>query len=49
MEDFDIREFAKRIPEKLKTIREHFNMTVDEFAPLVHANNGAEIDPTNAT
>ena len=47
MEDFEIPElpeFPKRITEKLKTIREHFNMTADEFAPLVHAKNGAEIE-----
>lgn len=44
MEDLRIAEFPKRIPEKLKAIREHFNLTVDEFAPLVHAKNGAEIE-----
>jgi len=43
-EDFDIPEFPKTHSRKAKTIREHFNMTVDEFAPLVHANNGAEIE-----
>lgn len=44
MEDFEIPEFPKRIPEKLKMMREHFNMKADEFAPLVHANDGAEIE-----
>jgi hypothetical protein len=44
MEDFEIPEFPKRIPEKLKMIREYFNMKADEFAPLVHANDGAEIE-----
>ena len=45
MEDLEIREFPKRIPEKLKIIREHFNMTAEEFAPLVQVNDGAEIEP----
>ena len=44
MEDLEIREFPKRIPEKLKIIREHFNMTAEEFAPLVQVNDGAEIE-----
>src|ERR1044072_2840293 len=36
-------DFPKRIPEKLKTIREHLNLTPDEFAPMVGARTGAEI------
>jgi len=44
MEEFEIPEFPKRIPEKLKLIREHFNMTAEEFAPLVQVNDGAEIE-----
>jgi hypothetical protein len=35
--------FSKRIPEKLKAIREHFNLTPDEIAPKVGARTGAEI------
>ena len=44
MQEFEIPEFPKRIPEKLKMIREHFKMTAEEFAPLVHATDGAEIE-----
>ena len=35
--------FPKRIPEKLRTIREHLKLTPDEIAPLVGARTGAEI------
>jgi DNA-binding XRE family transcriptional regulator len=35
--------FPKRIPEKLKTIREHFKLSPDEIAPKVGAQTGAEI------
>jgi hypothetical protein len=35
--------FPKRIPEKLKMIREHFKLTPDEIAPMVGARTGAEI------
>ena len=35
--------FPKRIPEKLKTIREHVGLTPDEIAPMVGARTGAEI------
>lgn len=35
--------FPKRIPEKLKTIRAHFNLSPDEIAPMVGARTGAEI------
>lgn len=35
--------FPKRIPEKLKQIREHFNLTPDEIAAMVGARTGAEI------
>lgn len=35
--------FPKRLPEKLKTIREHFNLTPNEIAPKVGARTGAEI------
>jgi hypothetical protein len=35
--------FPKRIPEKLRTIREHFKLTPDEIAPMVGARTGAEI------
>jgi transcriptional regulator with XRE-family HTH domain len=34
----------KRIPEKLKAIRERFQMTHDEIARFVGARNGAEIE-----
>ena len=33
----------KRIPEKLKAIREHLKLTPDGIAPLVGARTGAEI------
>ena len=35
--------FPKRLPEKLKTIREHLKLTPDEIAPKVGARTGAEI------
>jgi DNA-binding XRE family transcriptional regulator len=35
--------FPKRIPEKLKTIREHLGLTPDDIAPKVGARTGAEI------
>lgn len=35
--------FPQRIPEKLKAIREHFNLSPDEIAPKVGARTGAEI------
>ena len=35
--------FPKRIPEKLKTIRERLGLTPDEIAPKVGARTGAEI------
>ena len=35
--------FPKRIPEKLKTIRERLGLTQDEIAPMVGARTGAEI------
>ena len=36
-------DFPKRLPEKLKAIREHLALTPDELAPLVGARTGAEI------
>jgi hypothetical protein len=36
-------DFPKRIPEKLKAIREHLALSPDELAPLVGARTGAEI------
>ena len=42
--DYDnLPPFPQRIPEKLKTIREHFNLSPDEIAPMVAARTGAEI------
>lgn len=42
--DYDnLPPFPQRIPEKLKTIRNHFKLTPDEIAPKVGAKNGAEI------
>lgn len=35
--------FPKRIPEKLKAIRERLGLTPDEIAPKVGAKTGAEI------
>ena len=35
--------FPKRIPEKLKTIRERLGLTPDQIAPRVGAKTGAEI------
>lgn len=35
--------FPKRIPEKIKTIRERLGLTPDEIAPKVGAKTGAEI------
>lgn len=39
----DVPTFPKRIPEKLKAIREHFGFTPDEMAVKVGAKTGAEI------
>lgn len=36
-------DLPKRIPEKLKTIREHLGLTPDKIAPMVGAKTGAEI------
>ena len=36
-------DFPRRLPEKLKTIRERLAMTPDQIAPFVGAKNGAEI------
>ena len=36
-------DFPKRIPEKLKAIREHLGLTPDEIALRVGARTGAEI------
>jgi transcriptional regulator with XRE-family HTH domain len=35
--------FPKRLPEKLKAIRERLGLTPDEIAPKVGAKTGAEI------
>ena len=35
--------FPKRLPEKLKTIRERLGLTPDEMATMVGARTGAEI------
>ena len=39
----NLPEFPKRIPEKLKAIREHLKLTPDEIASIVGARTGAEI------
>lgn len=36
-------DFPKRLPEKLRAIRERSRLTPAEFAPHVHALNGAAI------
>ena len=36
-------DFSKRIPEKLKAIREHLGLSPDDIAPKVGARTGAEI------
>ena len=41
--DYSTLEFPKRLPEKLKTIREHLGLTPDEIALKVGARTGAEI------
>lgn len=41
--DSDLPPFPKRIPEKLKTIRERLGLTPDEIAPRVGARTGTEI------
>jgi transcriptional regulator with XRE-family HTH domain len=44
MPDVDnVPPFPKRIPEKLKAIRERLGLTPDEIAKQVGAKNGAEI------
>jgi transcriptional regulator with XRE-family HTH domain len=44
MADVDnVPPFPKRIPEKLKAIRERLGLTPDEIAKQVGAKNGAEI------
>lgn len=37
-------DFPKRLPEKLKAIREHLGMTPDQLADFVGAKTGAEIE-----
>lgn len=37
-------DFPKRLPEKLKQIRQRLGMTPDQIAPFVGAKNGAEIE-----
>jgi transcriptional regulator with XRE-family HTH domain len=37
-------DFPKRLPEKLKAIRERLGLTPDEIAPKVGAKTGAEIE-----
>ncbi len=37
-------QFPKRLPEKLKAIRERLAMTPDQLAPFVGARTGAEIE-----
>ena len=39
----NLPDFPKRIPEKLKTIRERLRLTPDQIAPKVAARTGAEI------
>ena len=36
-------DFPKRIPEKLKTIRQRLGLTPDQIADFVGARNGAEV------
>ena len=36
-------DFPKRLPEKLRAIREHLGMTPDQLADFVGAETGAEI------
>ena len=36
-------DFPKRLPEKLKAIRERLGLTPDDLAPFVGAKTGAEI------
>jgi hypothetical protein len=43
IEPHNLPPFPKRIPEKLKTIRERLGLTPDEIAPMVGARTGAEI------
>jgi hypothetical protein len=38
-----LRPFPTRLPEKLKTIREHLGLKPYEIAPMVGARTGAEI------
>ena len=42
-EESNMIDFPKRLPEKLKTIREQLGLTPDEIAPKVGAKTGAEI------
>jgi hypothetical protein len=37
-------DFPKRLPQKLKAIREQLGMTPDQLAPFVGAKTGAEIE-----
>jgi DNA-binding XRE family transcriptional regulator len=39
----NLADFPKRLPEKLKTTREHLALTPDELAPPVGVRTGAEI------
>ena len=39
-----LRKFRKKLPEKLKQIRERAGLTPEEFAPHVHAKDGKAVE-----
>lgn len=41
--DMSAQDFPKRLPEKLKVIREQSGLTLEEFAPHVNAKDGKAI------
>ena len=43
VDPYNLPPFPTRIPEKLKTIREHLKLSPDDIAPKVGARTGAEI------
>ena len=44
IDDSSLPKFRKKLPEKLKQIRERAGLTPEEFAPHVHAKDGKTVE-----
>lgn len=44
IDDSSLPKFRKKLPEKLKQIRERAGLTPEEFAPHVHAKDGKAVE-----